>query len=189
VRSLVALHGGSVEAASDGPGRGSEVRVRLPLLESQRPRPERQDRADAAGKLLQRILVVDDNRDAADTLGVLLELMGAEVRVVYSGPEAIEALGDHRPTVVLLDIGMPGMDGHEVARWIRRQREHRGLALIALTRWGQEEDRRRSQLAGFDYLLVKPVDIEALRSLLEAFETRPPSGGGFLGRSPREARA
>ncbi|HUP22522.1 MAG TPA: ATP-binding protein [Thermoanaerobaculia bacterium] len=177
VRSLVALHGGSVEAVSDGHGRGTELRVRLPLLESQRPRPERQDRADAAGKLLHRILVVDDNRDAADTLGVLLELLGAEVHVVYSGPEAIEALGDHRPTVVLLDIGMPGMDGHEVARRIRRQQEHRGVALIALTGWGQEEDRRRSQLAGFDHHLVKPVDIAALQSLLEALEERPPSGG------------
>jgi CheY-like chemotaxis protein len=116
--------------------------------------------------------VVDDNRDAAESLGMVLNLLGAEVHVVCSGPEALEALGTHRPAVVLLDIGMPGMDGYEVARRIREQPDFRDVTLVALTGWGQEEDRRRSRTAGFDYHLVKPADVTALKTLMNSLESR-----------------
>jgi len=109
---------------------------------------------------------VDDNRDGAQSLGVLLKLLGAEVQVVHEGPAALEIIPSYAPTVVLLDIGMPGMDGYEVARRIRQQSTGRDLMLIALTGWGQEADRRRASQAGFDYHLLKPADITALKSLL-----------------------
>jgi CheY-like chemotaxis protein len=96
----------------------------------------------------RRVLIVDDNRDAAESLGTLLKLLGADVRVVFNGPDALKTLSTHKPAVVLLDIGMPGMDGHEVARRIRQQSESQDVTLIALTGWGQEDDRHRSLLAG-----------------------------------------
>jgi signal transduction histidine kinase/CheY-like chemotaxis protein len=168
-RNLVELHGGRIEAHSEGPGRGSEFTVRLPLAadadttvangSAGAPRPD--------GDLRRRpILVVDDNRDAADSLGQVLQLLGGDVRIVYDGPSALEALNEWRPDVILLDIGMPGMDGHDLARQVRAAPALEGVVLIALTGWGQEEDRRRSREAGFDHHLVKPVDIDALQSLL-----------------------
>jgi len=111
------------------------------------------------------VLVVDDNRDAAQSLGLLLKLLGAEVRVVHDGPAALEMIPSYAPSVVLLDIGMPGMDGYDVARRIREQPEGQDLMLIALTGWGQEEDRRRTSEAGFDHHLLKPADVSALKSL------------------------
>lgn len=115
----------------------------------------------------QKVLVVDDNRDAADTLAMLLEFMGSkEVRVVNDGQSALDAMPLFQPNVVLLDIGMPGMDGHEVARRIRQQPQFSGTRLVALTGWGQDEDRRRSQASGFDHHLTKPVDIASLQALL-----------------------
>jgi PAS domain S-box-containing protein len=173
VKSLVEMHGGRVEARSDGPGRGCEFVVRLPLAGGPRPAavtgPE--DRPPD-GLARRRVLVVDDNRDAATSLGMLLRLLGADVHVVYNGADALEALGAYRPSVVLLDIGMPGMDGHEVARRIRERPESRELTLIALTGWGQEGDRRRSQLAGFDHHLTKPADLGALQALLLSLDSR-----------------
>jgi PAS domain S-box-containing protein len=174
VKSLVEMHGGSVEALSEGAGRGSEFVVRLPLGAAD-------SAGHAPGKAVnpsavlapRRVLVVDDNRDAAQSLGMLLKLLGADVHVVYSGADAMEAIATYRPAVVLLDIGMPGMDGHEVARRIRQQPESQDITLIALTGWGQEEDRHRSQLAGFDYHLIKPADVDALQSLLGSLEGRP----------------
>ena len=112
-----------------------------------------------------RVLVVDDNRDAAASLGMLLRLLGAELCVVNDGPAALHALTAFRPTAVLLDIGMPGMDGIEVARRIRERPKWRDVMLIALTGWGQEEDRRRTAQAGFDHHLLKPADLTALESL------------------------
>ncbi len=172
VKSLVEMHGGSVEARSDGRGKGSEFVVRLPLAAAPRragaPAPE--EEGPSAVLVLRRVLVVDDNRDAAESLAMLLKLLGSEVHVAYDGPGALEALRTYRPSVVLLDIGMPGMDGHEVARRIRRQPELQDVTLIALTGWGQEEDRRRSQEAGFDYHLIKPVDVGALETLLSSLE-------------------
>jgi CheY-like chemotaxis protein len=113
-----------------------------------------------------RILVVDDSRDEAESLAMLLNLMGSDVRVAHDGPAALEAMSSYQPAVVLLDIGMPGMDGYEVARRARRQPGLKDVTLIALTGWGQEEDRRRCREAGFDHHLVKPVDLEALQALL-----------------------
>jgi CheY-like chemotaxis protein len=118
----------------------------------------------------KRILVVDDNRDAADSLGMVLRFLGADVRVARDGPEAIEAFRTYDPAVVLLDIGMPGMDGYEVARTIRTNFPGRHAALVALTGWGQAKDRRLSQEAGFDHHLIKPADIGALQALLASLE-------------------
>jgi len=111
-------------------------------------------------------LVVDDSRDGADSLRALLELLGAEVRVAYDGPAALETCHTYQPEVVLLDIGMPGMNGYEVARRIRQRPDFQDVTLIALTGWGQEKDRRNSEAAGFDHHLVKPINIDALQALL-----------------------
>ncbi|HEX7183239.1 MAG TPA: ATP-binding protein [Thermoanaerobaculia bacterium] len=168
VRNLVQMHGGSLQAASAGPGQGSEFTVRLPLASEDRLLREGGLEADskASGPAARRILVVDDNEDAADSLGMLLEMLGNDVQVAHDGPSALAAMGARPPEIVLLDIGMPGMDGYEVAHWIRAQPELRGAVLIALTGWGQEEDRRRSREAGFDHHLTKPVDLKVLQTLL-----------------------
>ena len=162
------MHGGRLEARSDGPGQGSEFTVRLPLALGDKAAEDRPGAAtrSAVGLCPRRILVVDDNHDAADSLGMVLKFLGADTRVVYDGPSALAAIRSYRPTVVLLDIGMPGMDGHEVARRVRQEPELRNVVLIALTGWGQEEDRRRSRAAGFDHHLVKPVEAAALQALL-----------------------
>ena len=173
VKRLVEMHNGTVEAHSDGADRGSEFVVRLPL-------PSVTDERDAlavptetpALLVPRRVLIVDDNRDAAESLGILLKLLGADVHVEYDGEAALRAVAAYRPTVVLLDIGMPGMDGHEVARQIRQQREFDDVTLIALTGWGQEEDRRDSRSAGFEYHLIKPADIGAIETLLSSIERR-----------------
>jgi signal transduction histidine kinase len=165
VRTLVEMHGGQVEAHSAGVGQGSEFVVRLPLSNS--ASVSRRDASNVRPPVLpnRRVLVVDDNRDAAESLGLLLKLLGAEVRVVHDGPAALAMIPTYAPNVVLLDIGMPGMDGYEVARRIREQPEGQDLMLIALTGWGQEEDRRRTSQAGFDHHLLKPADMTALKSL------------------------
>lgn len=177
VKSLVEMHGGQVEAHSEGLGRGSEFVVRLPLgsasLSAHMPDTTARPAALLASR---RVLVVDDNRDAAESLNGLLKLLGADVHVVYNGVDALEALASYKPAVVLLDIGMPGMDGHEVARRIRLLPESRDVTLIALTGWGQAEDRHRSLSAGFDYHLIKPADVHALQSLLVSLENRPEGG-------------
>jgi signal transduction histidine kinase/CheY-like chemotaxis protein len=164
VRSMVAMHGGTVEARSEGLGRGSEFVVELPVVDGAAHR-------DTAGALpaafpRRRILVVDDNRDAAETLRELLETLGASVCTAHSGAAALEAVRTWAPDAVLLDLGMPGMDGFEVARVIRSSPQCADLLLIALTGWGQEHDRRRSRAAGFDHHVVKPPDLDALRALL-----------------------
>lgn len=114
----------------------------------------------------QRILIVDDDRDAAESLGLLLELAGHEVRTVYDGLDAVQVAPTFLPHTILLDIGLPRLNGHEAARWIRAQPWGRDMVLVALTGWGQNEDRLRSTAAGFDYHLVKPVDLAALTELL-----------------------
>jgi PAS domain S-box-containing protein len=166
-RTLVHLHGGTIEAQSEGVGQGCEFIVRLPLA-------ERAALAPVPGKALpedrplahQRVLVVDDNHDAADSLGMLLQFLGADVKVVHGGREALEAMREFKPKVVLLDLGMPHMDGLEVARRMREDPEMRDATLVALTGWGQREDRRRTGEAGFDYHLVKPADVRTLQSIL-----------------------
>jgi PAS domain S-box-containing protein len=163
VRKLVEMHGGSVTAYSAGAGLGSEFIVRLPLPEHVPGEPAPAEEPGPTGLLDgQRILVVDDNRDAADSLGMLLELEGALVQVVYDGRSAVEAARATPPAAVLLDLGMPGMDGYEVARQLRSDEKLRGLRIVALTGWGQEADRERTRAAGFDHHLTKPVDVSAL---------------------------
>jgi PAS domain S-box-containing protein len=169
VRRLVQLHGGRVEAHSDGPGTGSEFRVTLPLASASARTAADQEAAPeplAAVAAPRRILVVDDNHDAADSLGMLLRVLGVESQVAHDGVSALQAVGTFRPHMVLLDLGMPGMDGYEVARRVRERTAGDGALLIALTGWGQPEDRRRTREAGFDHHLVKPVDLGALQSLL-----------------------
>jgi signal transduction histidine kinase len=164
VRSLVGMHGGSVEARSKGPGQGSEFIVRLPLLVQTVVQTQDQRRVESLPA--RRILIVDDSRDGGESLAMLLRVLGAEVALAHSGRDALERVDTFAPDVVLLDIGMPGMDGYEVARRIRSNPANRNISLIALTGWGQDEDRQRSVAAGFNHHLVKPADIEQLRQLL-----------------------
>lgn len=170
-RHLVAMHGGTIEAHSEGMGRGSEFTVRLPLSV-----PRNGDDSPPATKSLltssstpprgTRVLVVDDNRDGAESLAELVEQWGYEVRCEESGRLGLSAAAEYQPGVVLLDIGMPGMDGYEVARRLRAAPETRQTVIVALTGYGQEEYRRLSRDAGFNYHLVKPVEPEELRSVL-----------------------
>jgi signal transduction histidine kinase/ActR/RegA family two-component response regulator len=169
VKSLVELHGGSVVAHSAGLGKGSEFIVRLPVATEHAQACSDPPGLSGGGVLRDRkVLVVDDNRDAADSLAMLLRLMGADVRVAYGGEEAYQCYLAFRPSVSFLDIGMPEVDGYEVARRIRRDETSAGTILVALTGWGQEDDRRRSAEAGFNHHLVKPVHLELLESVLHA---------------------
>jgi CheY-like chemotaxis protein len=164
VRSLVQLHGGQVRAHSRGAGMGSEFIVELPSVAAAAPAVG--DAKDLKAFPSRRILVVDDNRDSADTLGALLGSLGANVSVVYTGRAALEAFDVFKPDVAILDIGMPEMDGYDVARRIRARADRAHVPLIALTGWGQEHDKQRARLAGFDHHVVKPPDIDALRGLV-----------------------
>jgi signal transduction histidine kinase/ActR/RegA family two-component response regulator len=174
VRSLVEMHGGQVTAASAGKGKGSEFVVRLPLSEPGTARLSSPTASVHGPWPLQRILVVDDNVDSADTLGALLRMLGADTRVVYDGKTALAAIEQFTPGIVMLDLGMPGMDGYEVARHVRADAAQSGLVLIALTGWGQASDRRRTAAAGFNHHLVKPVSVDAMESLLRSLR-RPPA--------------
>jgi CheY-like chemotaxis protein len=174
VKGILGLHGGSVEARSEGTGRGSQFIVRLPLAVAAREgeaAPAASPRA-ATPPPGFRVLVADDNRDAADSLQRILALYGYEVRVAYDGTSAVQINDDFKPLVAVLDIGMPGTNGYEVAREIRA-RHGDGITLVALTGWGQEGDRRRAMEAGFDFHLTKPVDPGALNDLLVEVGSRP----------------
>lgn len=167
VRRLVQLHGGSVRALSDGSNQGSEFIVSLPLsVHQDAPPPAAIEHASEDLLTPHRILLVDDNEDSATILGKLLELQGHTVEVVFDGPAALEAMPSFKPEIVLLDIGLPGMSGYDVARRIREAPESRDVVLIAQTGWGQKEDRERSREAGFDHHLVKPIDPNTLQKLL-----------------------
>jgi CheY-like chemotaxis protein len=167
VRKLVEMHGGTVEAQSAGLGKGSEFVVRLPVLSSptglSQPLSKERDEHSGTG---WRVLVVDDNVDSADSIAMLLQVSGHEVRVAYSGQEALETAAEYQPDIVLLDIGLPGMDGYEVARRLRAHAQLEKVKLIAVTGYGQDADRLQSQEAGFDYHLVKPVDAQKLQDVL-----------------------
>ncbi len=170
VKRLVEMHDGRIEARSDGPGKGSEFVVRLPVVvEASQPQPEAA-RTEGALKSSLRILIVDDNRDNAESLSMMLKMMGNETQTAFDGEEAVAAALRFRPTVVLLDIGLPKLSGYEVCRRIREQPGGKGLVIIAQTGWGQEEDRQRTHEAGFDQHLIKPVDPYALLNLLAGLQ-------------------
>jgi CheY-like chemotaxis protein len=170
-RGLVEMHGGRIEAFSEGPGKGSEFTIRLPrstieaTAEPQRPPVVEPGRRDA--KPL-RVLVVDDSVDSAESMAIILEMSGYEVRKAHNGPEALHMASDYRPDVVLMDIGMPGMSGHEVAQKMRETSATRDIILIAMTGYGRQVDREQSRAAGFDHHLVKPLDFEKLNEVLTA---------------------
>jgi len=166
VKTLVEMHGGSIEARSDGPGLGSEFVVRLPAapVDTETPRVELPAPASPRGS--RRVLVVDDNLDAAESLAMLLAFAGHETRKAHDGIEAVKAAEQFRPDVVLLDIGLPVMNGYDACRRLRQEAWGRSMLLVALTGWGQEEDREQSRDAGFDAHLVKPVDLEALLDVI-----------------------
>jgi PAS domain S-box-containing protein len=167
-RRIAELHGGTLEAHSDGPGKGSVFTLTLPLAElPSAPAGADVARASSSTPGAQRILVVDDSEDVAGTLESLLQSLGHATRVVHDGAAALEAAAEFRPDTVLLDIGMPGMDGYEVARRLRASKHGRRLRIIAVTGWGQEADRRKSQEAGFDLHLVKPIEPTDLARVLD----------------------
>jgi two-component system, sensor histidine kinase len=187
-RTMVQMHDGRIAARSAGAGQGSTFEVRLPLL------PERPVAAPAPAAELgapiaaRKVLVVDDNRDAADALGFLLGTHGAQVRVAYDGPMALEAIRDFVPDVAVLDLGMPGMTGFELARHLREIAAGR-LVLIALTGWGQQHDRLLSAEAGFDHHLVKPVEWAELQRLIAAAVAAQGGNGARSGRADSVADA
>jgi PAS domain S-box-containing protein len=165
-KRLAEMHGGRIEAKSEGVNKGSEFVVRLPVaVETSGPLASETEEPAAPQSSL-RILIVDDNRDGADSLAMLLRLMGNDIRTAYDGQEGVDVAGEFRPDVTLLDIGLPKLSGYEACRRIREQPWGKGVVLIAVTGWGQEEDRRRSLEAGFDRHMVKPVDPHALMKLL-----------------------
>ena len=166
VKRLAEMHGGSIEAKSAGEGQGSAFIVRLPILQTPVGISPAASDTPAASSAKRRILIVDDNKDSADSLALLLEITGNKTYMAHDGVEAVEAIEKHRPEVVLLDIGLPKLDGHEVCRRVREQPWGKDIMVIALTGWGQEDDRRKSEEAGFNGHLVKPVDYDKLLELL-----------------------
>jgi two-component system CheB/CheR fusion protein len=164
VRKLAEMHGGRVEARSAGPGLGSEFVVHLPEARRSRAAPGEQRPRASRRSAGRRVLLVEDNFDAAELLAECLQSFGHEVTVVHDGVAALEAAAREPPEVVLLDLGLPGMDGYEVARRLRQSSE--GVVLIAISGYGQDDDRRRSSAAGFSHHLTKPVEPEALDHLL-----------------------
>lgn len=172
-QNLAQMHGGIISAHSDGIGQGSVFSVRLPLSFESRGIAVRAQQMSVRSDETPRVLVVDDNRDAADSLASLLSAIGAEVRVVYDGASALEVVAKWRPPLVLLDLGMPGMDGWEVARRIRGDPVYKNIDLVALTGWGQDKDRKETAAAGFDGHIIKPVDLDTLHRLLGSSVVRP----------------
>jgi CheY-like chemotaxis protein len=167
VLHLVDMHGGSVTARSDGIGRGSEFVVRLPIAAAlATPSHANSGNKKARPTSSRRILVVDDNRDAATSLTMLLKIAGHETQAAHDGLEAVDVAETFRPDVVLVDISLPRMNGFDVCRRIRQQPWGKDMTLVALTGWGQNEDRQMSKEAGFDHHLVKPVDFNALMETL-----------------------
>lgn len=173
VKQLMAMHGGSVQARSEGPGKGSEFLLSLPLAEPAALDPTPLPSGAAVPAAGTHILVVDDNLDSATSLAMLLRLSGHEVEEAYDGTEALRKVAQFLPEVILLDIGLPGMNGYDCCRCIREQPQGRDCLIIALTGWGQVEDRRKSREAGFDAHLVKPLDFQALNRLLADRAGRP----------------
>jgi signal transduction histidine kinase/ActR/RegA family two-component response regulator len=182
VKSLVEMHGGHVRVHSDGVGKGTEVVVRLPIVDAPLPAPPRERaQVETQTPIACRVLVADDNGDAAESMGALLRLMGNEVRIVRDGAAALEEAEAFRPDVMVVDIGMPLLDGYEVARRVREARWGKRIVLVALTGWGQEDDKRRAIEAGFDRHFTKPVNprkIHALFDSLRDFAVQPRRNDG-----------
>jgi CheY-like chemotaxis protein len=172
-KRLVELHGGTITAASEGAGKGSEFVVRLPISEQAAAAPTRTvtNGALPPPQLARRILVVDDNVDAAITVATLLKAWGHTVQMAHNGPAALEAAKHFRPEIVLMDIGLPGMSGYEVAQHLRNDPTHEGVLITALTGYGQAEDKARSHAAGFNYHLTKPPDMGVLEALVTSPHT------------------
>jgi CheY-like chemotaxis protein len=182
VKSLVALHHGSVEAASDGPGKGSRLTVRLPLIAVPAQDHEIPWTTTREADGPKSFLVVDDNKLQAVSLGMLLESFGHQVKTAHDVAAALAVLEDFVPDLALIDLGLPGeLDGCDLARRIRQQPRFAKTVLIAQTGWGRDEDRQRSHAAGFDYHLVKPIDHGQLQRIITGTEPKPPphqeSGG------------
>ncbi|HEX5887278.1 MAG TPA: ATP-binding protein [Pyrinomonadaceae bacterium] len=172
VQRLIEMHGGSIEARSEGQGKGSEFVVRLPALSpSAQATAEVQTVSDDRPQTRRRILVVDDNVDSAESMAMMLELSGHDVATAHDGVEGVKVAEKFQPHVALLDLGMPKLDGYEAARSIRQQSWGQKMMLVALTGWGQSEDKRRSREAGFDAHLVKPIDFEVLEELIDKQNT------------------
>jgi PAS domain S-box-containing protein len=176
VQRLVEMHDGSVSAFSEGTGRGSEFVVRLPIIEEMKQPLPAQPATEPVTTPARRFLIVDDNRDSADSMAMWLKLTGNQTHTAYDGLEAVEAAATFRPDAVLLDIGLPKLNGYEVARKIRQQPWGKTMVLVALTGWGQQEDRRQSSEAGFNGHLVKPVDFDDLMKLLAEIVVSAPEG-------------
>jgi CheY-like chemotaxis protein len=170
VRRLTEMHGGTVTARSDGPGSGTEFTVRLPTLAAEKVVTAHADASDSVPVMQPcRILVADDNQDAAESLTLQLQLAGHEVKTVHDGLEALDVAKAFQPQIVVLDLGMPRLDGYETARRMRLQSWSTRPTLIALTGWGQQQDRQRTSQAGFDVHLVKPVsEAQLFRALASA---------------------
>jgi two-component system CheB/CheR fusion protein len=173
VRRLVEMHGGTVYATSEGPGRGSEFTIRLPAasvvqLAKTDTTKGHLARSSPRSCASRRVLIVDDNMDAAESLATLLGLLNHDVRTAHDGPSALKLAARFLPQVIVLDIGLPGVDGYELAAQLRRQPELGQPLLIALTGYGQEDDRQRAHAAGFDHHLTKPADLDALQQLIGA---------------------
>ena len=184
VRRLTEMHGGSVTVHSEGAGRGAEFVVRLPVMAPQVAGLSSQKRESGTIPQIdpQRILVADDNHDAAEALSLQLRLAGHEVRTAHDGVEALALAEAFEPDIVLLDLGMPKMDGYEVARRVRMRPGGRRMKLIALTGWGQQQDRDRTSAAGFDAHLVKPVaEVHLFRALAVAVDIKHPIEGAQAG--------
>jgi CheY-like chemotaxis protein len=160
------MHRGRVEAHSAGIRQGSEFTVRLPLLISEPPNQSRPSNTAGQSAVASRILIVDDNVDSADSLAMMLRMSGHDVQTAYSGQAALAAAMEYEPSIVLLDIGLPEVDGYEIARQLRQRAEFKAVWLIAITGYGQDADLQRSRDAGFDHHLVKPVDPQKLEELL-----------------------
>jgi len=179
VDRLVKLHGGSVSAHSGGLGKGSQFTIRLPALQAHRQAaPELRPAAPLGPEKHCRILVVDDNQDSADSLAMLLNMLGHEVKTANDGERALVTAAEFRPDVAILDIGLPKVNGYELAKQIREQPWGRDVVLVALTGWGQEQHRRRSAESGFNHHLTKPVEFDVLQQILAAADSCLPERNG-----------
>jgi CheY-like chemotaxis protein len=192
VRALVQMHGGSVEALSDGAGKGAEFIVKLPLHDGQVAQTAAagsQIEAELSDSTALQLLVVDDNVDSVEALGMWLRIEGHCVEIAYSGEEALPVAISNRPDAVVLDLALPGMDGYEVVRRLRREPGFDSVCFIAMTGFGAYADRERARQAGFDHHMVKPIDHDALSQLLRQLKTKPPALRGVSVQRERSAEA